>query len=186
MDYLGGLWSTLNIPNVQHDLAVVLSDIHLAYRGNCTYGLLCKQANLGTIGKLLMEHKLRTKHESLIKPNAVVLLRRIDKEYPSTGKFVNEELSSHEYSLLSESDDTEIYDMAKYVEADSDSTEIYEINEQIIGTITYNTTKLPFKSPLKLCNIRCDTRKKISSHYKQSHKKNQQMQILLQKLLYAT
>ena len=37
VDYIGGLWSTLNIPNVQHDLSVALSDIHLAYRGNCTY-----------------------------------------------------------------------------------------------------------------------------------------------------
>ena len=49
----GGLWSTLNIQNAQHDLAVMLSDIHLAYRGNCTYGLLCKQANLWTIGEAI-------------------------------------------------------------------------------------------------------------------------------------
>ena len=104
-----------------------------------------------------MEHKLRTRHESLIKPNAVVLLRRIDEEYPSTRKLVNEEFSSHEYSFLSDSDETEIYDMANYADVDSDSTEIYEINEQIIGTITYSTAKLPFKCPSKLCNIRCDT-----------------------------
>ena len=76
VDYIGGLWSTLNIPNVQHDLSVALSDIHLAYRGNCTYGLLCKQINLRSTGKLLMEYKLRTRHESLVKPNAVVLLRQ--------------------------------------------------------------------------------------------------------------
>ena len=43
-----------------------------------------------------------------------------------------------------------------YAGTDSDSTEIYEINEQIIGTITHSTAKLPFKCPSKLCNIRCD------------------------------
>ena len=150
VDYLGGLWSTLNIPNAQHDLAVVLSDIHLAYRGNCTYGLLCRKINLRTIGKLLMEHKLRTRHESLIKPNAVVLLRRIDEEYPSTRKLVNEEFSSHEYSLLSDSDETEIYDMANYAEVDSDSTEIYEVNEQIIGTITYSTCQTTLQVSIKI------------------------------------
>ena len=66
-------WSMDHIEHpkrAQHDLAVVLSDIHLAYRGNCTYGLLCKQLNLRATGKLLMEHKLRSRHESLIKPNA--------------------------------------------------------------------------------------------------------------------
>ena len=71
---------------------------------------------------------------------------------------------------MSDSEVTEIYDTTNYAEADSDSTEIYEINEQLIGTITCSTTKLPFKCPLKLCNIRCDTRKKISKHYKNSHK----------------
>ena len=87
----------------------------------------------------------------------VVLLRRIDEEYPSTRKLVNEEFSSHEYSLMSDSDETELYDMTNYDEVDSDSTEIYEINELIIGTITYSTAKLPFKCPSKLCNIRCVT-----------------------------
>ena len=31
VDYLGGIWTTLNIPSVQHDLAILLSDLHLAY-----------------------------------------------------------------------------------------------------------------------------------------------------------
>ena len=39
VDYLGGIWTTLAIPNIQHDLAMSLSDIHLAYRGFCKYGL---------------------------------------------------------------------------------------------------------------------------------------------------
>ena len=51
VDFLGGIWTTLDIPNIQHDLAMTLSDIHLAYRGFCKYGLLCKNAELQTIGK---------------------------------------------------------------------------------------------------------------------------------------
>ena len=31
VDYLGRIWSTLDIPNIQHDLAIILSDLHLAY-----------------------------------------------------------------------------------------------------------------------------------------------------------
>ena len=179
VDYIGGLWTTLNIPNVQHDLSVALSDIHLAYRGNCAYGLLCKTINLRTTGKLLMEYKLNTMHEALIKPNAVVLLKWIDEEYPTGRNSVNDESPTHEhtddteiyeYPLPSDSADTEIYDAINYAGNDSDSTEIYEIKEQIIGSITYSTTKLLFKCPSKFCNIRCNTRKKISKHYRLSHK----------------
>ena len=31
VDYHGGFWTTLNIPNIHHDLATILSDVHLAY-----------------------------------------------------------------------------------------------------------------------------------------------------------
>ena len=176
VDYIGGLWSTLNIPNLQHNLSVALSDIHLAYRGNCTYGLLCKPINLRTIGKLLLEYKLKTRHEALIKPNAIVLLKWIDEDYSSAKKPVKEEFSSHEYSdetetyeypLSSDSDETEIYDTTNY---DTDSIVIYETKEQIIGSITYSTIKLLFKCPSKSCNIRCNTQKEISKHYRLTHK----------------
>ena len=156
---------------MQHDLAVLLSDVHLAYRGNCTYGLLYKNIHLWTIGKRLMDHKLQINQDILVKPNAVVLLRRVEEWIALAKKLVKDELPSHKSLSSPDSDDTEIYDISKYAEADSDSTEIYEIDEQIVGTITYNTTKLSFRCPIKLCNIRCETRKKISIHYKQSHKK---------------
>ena len=55
----GGIWSTLNIPNIHHDLAMTLSDIHLAYRGYWKYGLLCKNVDLKTIGNKLMDHKIQ-------------------------------------------------------------------------------------------------------------------------------
>ena len=43
VEYLNGLWTTLDIPNICHDLAAALSDIHLVYMGSCKYGLLCKK-----------------------------------------------------------------------------------------------------------------------------------------------
>ena len=171
VDYLGGIWSTLDIPNIQHDLAVILSDLHLAYRGFWTYGLLCKNMNLRTIGKRLMEHKIQANQNILVRANATVLLRCVEEWNALAEKLVNDGLSSLKPFSSPDSDDTEIYDTAQYAEANSDSTETYDIDEQVIGTITYSNTKLLFKCPIKSCNIRCETRKKISSHYKQSHRK---------------
>ena len=45
VDYLNGLWTTLDIPNICNDLAAALSDIHLVYKGACKYGLSCKKMN---------------------------------------------------------------------------------------------------------------------------------------------
>ena len=50
VDYLGGIWMMLNIPHINHDLAIALLDIHLVYRGYCKYNLLCKNTSLKTIG----------------------------------------------------------------------------------------------------------------------------------------
>lgn len=33
LDYHFGLWTTLDIPEVEHNLAVILSNVHLVYRG---------------------------------------------------------------------------------------------------------------------------------------------------------
>ena len=46
-----------------------------------------------------------------------------------------------------------------------------KLMKKIIGTITYSTAKLLFKCPIKSCKIRCETRKKISDHYRRSHNK---------------
>ena len=48
IDYANGYWTTLDIPDAQHDLAESLSDIHLKYRGSCRYNLLCKNGELKT------------------------------------------------------------------------------------------------------------------------------------------
>ena len=59
VDYTTGQWSTLNVPNITHNLAVGLSDIHLAYLGNCKFSLLCKNTELHTKARKLFN---RVKH----------------------------------------------------------------------------------------------------------------------------
>ena len=46
VDFHSSILTTLDIPNVQQDLAIILSDIHLAYRGSCKYNLLCRNVEL--------------------------------------------------------------------------------------------------------------------------------------------
>ena len=57
VDYLGGIWTMLNIPHINHDLAIALSDIHLVYRGSCKFNLLCRNTLLKTIGHKLLQYK---------------------------------------------------------------------------------------------------------------------------------
>ena len=40
IDYHHGFWSTLDLPNTNHDLVTLLLDIHLVYRGYCQFNLL--------------------------------------------------------------------------------------------------------------------------------------------------
>ena len=43
VDYHLGIWTTLNLQEISHNLAVGLSDVHLAHRGSGTYSYLCKK-----------------------------------------------------------------------------------------------------------------------------------------------
>ena len=161
VDFIGGIWTTLDIPNIKHDLAISLSDVHLTYRGFCKYGLLCKNVQLKIIGKQLMDYK--TQHNQNTRITQIVLLR-VEEWNTIAEKLLNEELSSFEFSKQDkysnatgnnlDSDDMEIYDIPRYIETniiDTDSTESYVVEEKVIGTITYSTTKLPFKCPIKSC-----------------------------------
>ena len=114
VDYLTGTWTTFELPTTDHDYIIENSDIHLIYRGACTYNLLCKQQDLKTKGRKLLDYKLyRT---DLTKPVRIEL-KRID-EYPTHPQ--------HD----GESDDTELYyheeKIAHQNESDTDATEIYD------------------------------------------------------------
>ena len=192
VDFHGGILTTLNITNVHHDLAMTLSDVHLAYRGYCRYGLLCKNVDLKTIGRKLMDHKIQNNQKLTKKLELVIPLHRVEEWNTSAEKLLNEEISSLELSKLDmystgtirlkaednniESDSTELYEMYENITGDntnSDSTKLYDKHENIIGTIYYctSTSQLPFKCPVRTCKTREKTRKEISDHYRHSHNK---------------
>ena len=98
VDFHGGIWTTLNIPNIHHDLATFLSDAHLVYQGYCRYGLLCKNVDLKIIGRMLMEHKTQNNQKPTKKPKLVIALHRVEEWNNSAEKLLNEELSSLELS----------------------------------------------------------------------------------------
>ena len=78
VDYLTGQWSTLDIPDISHNLAVALSDVHLAYRGNCNFSLLCKNSELHTKArKLFNRTKLKLKH-IIIEKELHISIHRLD------------------------------------------------------------------------------------------------------------
>ena len=58
VDYLRGTWSTYDIPNMSHKLTVRLCEVHLAYVGYGSFNLLCKQSELKTKARKLLNHKL--------------------------------------------------------------------------------------------------------------------------------
>ena len=58
VDYLGGTWMTLDTLDMSHKLIIRLCDVHLAYMGSNTYNLLCKQSELKTKARKLLNHKL--------------------------------------------------------------------------------------------------------------------------------
>ena len=63
IDFHHGLWTTLALPHINHDLLTLLSDIHLVYRGHCRFNLLCKNSELGTKGRRLLLKKIKEEKE---------------------------------------------------------------------------------------------------------------------------
>ena len=144
VDYMTGTWTTFELSSTDHDYIIENSDIHLIYRGACTYNLLCKQQDLKTKGRKLLDHKLyRT---DLTKPVRIEL-KRIDdysmcsrqdnSESDATEDYSvsNEQSSDNKITNLNQSDSnaTEIYDQVNTADSktlqgnDSDTTEPYEM-----------------------------------------------------------
>ena len=152
VDYLTGLWSTLDIPDISHNLAVVLLDVHLAYRGNCNFSLLCKKSELQTKARKLFNRD--TPNHLIVLKELQVSIHHLDdkKICPKVKKLMTDKdyltrylgtqiqhrylcvkltwLESMENSLVEESTLSTIHD-------DSDDTEIYELEERTIGTLTF-------------------------------------------------
>ena len=107
VDYLGGIWTTLDVPQISHDLATVLAVIHLVYRESCKFNLLCRKTLLGTIGQKLLLHK--TEHDL---PKVMVKLYRVDDWKGFAKLLINA--------------DTAMLDSSNCQTTDSEMTEIYE------------------------------------------------------------
>ena len=182
VDYHGGFWTTLDIPHIHHDLATILSDIHLVYCGSCKYNLLCKNTALRSVGRKLMIHNKI--HEL---PEATLVLCRVEEWNPIAGKLINEDIA--ELNLSNQDVAT------NHVNTDWDSTEIYDIYENVIGTIYYlpedTRTKTPsnslfeinvtssshplFKCSFSKCKVGNNRQKEIIDHYRAMHRKTQPM-----------
>ena len=108
VDYLRGIWTTLDVPQISHDLATVLADIHLVYRGSCKFNLLCRKTLLGTIGRKLLLHK--TEHDL---PKVMVKLYRVDDWNRFAKLLINEDTTKLD-SSNGETTDSEMTEIYKY------------------------------------------------------------------------
>ena len=105
MCHTSGLWTTLNIPNITHNLAIGLSDIHLAYLGKCEFKLLCKNTQLHNKARKLFRRSLPSTKHPIFEKQLYVSVHRMDyiKTCPVTTCSA-EDLDS---------EDTEIYEIEK-------------------------------------------------------------------------
>ena len=158
--HTSGLWTTLNIPNITHNLAIGLTDIQLAYLGKCEYSLLCKNNQLHTKARKLFRRNTPFSNQLTLEKELYISVHRIDdiKTCPEITE------SSHHL----DSEDTEIYETERislnYLTLgkelvislhrsddnspcpdtsksphypDSEDTEIYELEERLLGTISF-------------------------------------------------
>ena len=138
VDYLGGFWTALNIPCINHNLAIALLEIHLVYRGCCKFNLLCRNNLLKTLGCKILLHKIV--HEL---PKVVIILNRIDLHNKAVRlpPINDTNILGDSEGDSTDTDITEIYEHQptnnKTVYPDSDSTVLYEIEEKEVGTIYF-------------------------------------------------
>ena len=132
VDYIGGIWTTLDLPQVSHDLATVLADIHLAYQGSCKFNLLCRKTLLGTIGRKLLLHKTE---QDL--PKVMVKLYRVNS-WNRLAKLLINEYTNEPDPSNGETTDSEVTEIYEYCEnklkIPEDSTKprkVIEVNKKI-------------------------------------------------------
>ena len=167
--YIGGMWTTLNMSTASDKLQTALCDMHLAYMGNNTYNLLCKQSELKTKARKLLNHKYEqrllvttnTLQLQINLPKAEFLTqwldnlsitqdsmnklrqykaRTLEKSTPSpTSNYPQHEEYDEMYNTS-----TELYTDSEGTELYyiSDSTEQYEMDEVLLGTIQVHDTKM--------------------------------------------
>ena len=79
-DYHLGIWTTLNLQGIKHDLVVSLPDIHLAYKGSGTFSYLCKIADLKTKARKLLHLENFVTQDYKLKNLQIKLVRLKDEQ----------------------------------------------------------------------------------------------------------
>ena len=173
----------LNLPSINHNLVIALSEVHLVYRGCCKFNLLCRNNLLKTLGRKILLHKIV--HEL---PKIVIILNRMDLHNKAVRlPLINDSNKPDDSESNSiDTDITEIYEywptINKTVYPDSDSTVLYKIEEKEVGTIYFendNPTsigklklshQLYFHCPHSSCKFKSNRKKITNKHYWQTHK----------------
>ena len=109
---------SLDVPHINHDLAIALLDIHLVYRGSCKFNLLCRNTLLKTIGRRLLLYK--TARDL---PKVMVKLYRVDLWNSLAKSLLSEDTSKPETSHgeTTDSEMTEIYEYCENKQKTSES-----------------------------------------------------------------
>ena len=155
------------MPTASLNLLTELCDVQLAYMGNNTYNLLCRQNDLKTKARKLFDHKRRQFHLDVTNTLQIKLLKA---EYLTTlpdNLFISQESMNKliQYRAKTTDDRTpspssiypqhgdnyELYNTSTefYTDSDdtelyyvSDSTDYYEIDEILIGSLQVLDTKM--------------------------------------------
>ena len=164
--YIGGIWTTLDMPTASLNLLTELCDVQLAYMGNNTYNLLCKQNDLKTKARKLLNHKLGQSHLDIINTIQIKLLKveylttlpdnllisqdSINKLIQYRTKTTDDRTPSLSSIYPQPGDKNDPYNTSTehYTDSNdtelyyvSDSTDYYEIDEVLIGSLQVFDTK---------------------------------------------
>ena len=188
VDFLTGLRSTLDILDISHNLAVALLDVHLAYRGNCNFSLLCKNSELHTKARKLFNRNHLNHH--IVEKERQVSIHHLDDERicPEVKKFTTDKdyvsryldtQSQHKYLSVKLTQLENMKNLLVYKStlstnyADSEDTEIYELEERTIGTLTFiNNTEETLPLNVKIIKNTTKIAKKESSQVPRNKNSN--------------
>ena len=164
--YIGGIWTTLNLPTASYDLLLELCDVQLAYMGNNNYNLLCKHNDLKTKARKLFNYKhgsshtdtantvwiklSRIEYSTMLPDNLYISQYSMNKLKQLRTKASADKTPSLPSTCSQYGDKNEAYNTSTEYYSDSedtelyflsDSTDYYEIDEILIGSLQEIDTK---------------------------------------------
>ena len=143
--YIGGIWTTLDIPDAAHKSQIGLCNLQLAYMGNNTYNLLCKPNELTTKARKLLNHKYGQNHSTITKDlqiklqkveyltqwpdNLIITQEFMEKLKQYRVKTPDESLLTSPGNYLQKTDNEELYNTSTDIYTDSESTELNSVSD---------------------------------------------------------